>query len=84
MFKSIEQGTIAIAILAVAAAIGYYFYSRAQVNNQNAASVALNNQYFQQQVQTQELQSITGSFNGASAATSGGIVATGAAAPVPA
>lgn len=72
--KELLQGAAAIAIVGVGIAIVYFFYSKAQVQTANAASVALNNQYFQQQTQQAELSQLVGTINGQSASSSTGIV----------
>lgn len=78
MFKDLSQGAIAVAVFAVGAAIAYFFYQKAQAQQATAQSVALNNQAFQQQIQTQELDSLITTTNSGSASTNiGGIQSTG-------
>lgn len=76
MFKDLTQAAISLAIVGIGGAIIYFFYTKSQANAATAQSIALNNQAFQQQIQTQELQSLTGTLNGNSVATSSGILAT--------
>jgi predicted negative regulator of RcsB-dependent stress response len=84
MVDEIVHGAAAVAILVAGFAVAWFFYQKAQAQAQNAASVALNNQYFQQQIQTQQLQELTGTLNGSSAVTAAaGISALGSQAAVP-
>jgi type II secretory pathway pseudopilin PulG len=74
---NIVQGSIALGVIALAATGVYFLYTASQVKAQNAQSVALNNQYFQQTVQQQHLQQIEGTINGTSPVTATGITGTG-------
>lgn len=76
MGKTIVNSAIAIAIIGVGIAVVYFFYQKAQTASATAQSVALNNQYFQQQIQTQELQGLVGTYGaaGSNSTTIGGTI----------